>query len=392
MRSQKLVKVRARSPAPPKLSRASDRIEPLPLAMRLDAFADYIRAIDREIQASIEARTGAERLYWMMEYHLGWRDQQLRRARAPAGKRSRSLICLLSCGAVGGPMASLVPVAAAVELVHQFSLIFDDIQDGSPLRRNRPAVWSLWGVPQAINVAAGMQALVNTAVLRAARYGVPERRMVAVLHRMTETIMTLCEGQFRDLECETQRDLLTPAEYLEICAAKTASLIQTAAYLGALWGTHDVAKLRAFEEFGYGLGMAYQLFNDIEGVWGGPEKSGKLPDDLTNRKQTLPTLMAFEQAESDSAIRALRDKYCSAEPLSSADIALLHELLAAVDARTRCVEQLVGYKDLALRALERTGEENEYIERLRRLVAILLPTEPPLDVPIGRDRRSDDPA
>lgn len=335
-----------------------------------------MQAIDQEMQACIQARGPSLSLYGMMEYHLGWKGEDLQPTRAAAGKRSRSLICLLSCGALGGPVESLVPVAAAVELVHNFSLVFDDIQDHSPLRRGRPTVWKLWGVPQAINVAAGMQALVTEAVLRAVAYGAPEDRALAVLRRLNETVILLCEGQFRDLVSEADRAPMTAAEYLEICAAKTASLIQTAAYLGAFWGSRDGAQLQAFEEFGHGLGMAYQLFNDIEGIWGEVRVTGKVPDDITNRKRTFPILVAFEHGGGSKEGAALFSKYRSGQPFTRGDVAQLQELLARAQARAICLERLAEYKDLALRALERTGEENEYIDRLRRIVAILLPAVP----------------
>lgn len=373
MSSEKVLKGRSKPATASTIKRAPAPRPVRSIPPRFHAFSDYVQAIDREMQACIQARGSSLSLYGMMEYHLGWKGEDLQPRRAAAGKRSRSLICLLSCGALGGPMESLVPVAAAVELVHNFSLVFDDIQDASPLRRGRPTVWKLWGVPQAINVAAGMQALATEAVLRSISYGVSEDRALTVLRRLNETIILLCEGQFRDLQCETGRTPMTAAEYLEICAAKTASLIQTAAYLGAFWGTHDVAKLQAFEEFGHGLGMAYQLFNDIEGIWGEEPETGKLPDDIANRKRTFPILVAFEHGARSKEGVALFNKYRSDQPFSRVDVEQLQELLARAQARAICLEHLTAYKDLALRALERAGEENEYVDRLRRIVAILLP-------------------
>jgi geranylgeranyl diphosphate synthase, type I len=138
--------------------------------------AEMIPAVEEEMRSVLclgnEADTGAGEMFGMMQYHMGWVDAEFRPLDVPAGKRIRPVLCLLSCAAAGGDWQQAVPAAAAIELLHNFTLIHDDIQDNSPTRRGRDTVWQIWGVAQAINSGDAMFALAHTALYRLEDRGV----------------------------------------------------------------------------------------------------------------------------------------------------------------------------------------------------------------------------
>ncbi|MCL4369118.1 MAG: polyprenyl synthetase family protein, partial [Actinobacteria bacterium] len=133
--------------------------------------------IEREIAASLPEDPQPAAFHAMLRYPFGWVDEQLRPVRAPAGKRLRPTICLLCCEAAGGDYHLALPAAAAVEIVHNFSLVHDDVQDRSLERRHRPSVYALWGEAQAINVGDAMFTLGRRALLRLRNRGVPADRV-----------------------------------------------------------------------------------------------------------------------------------------------------------------------------------------------------------------------
>lgn len=255
----------------------------------------YIEAVEAAMRGLLDAPSPAvEPLYGLMRYHLGWADRNLRPASAPSGKRVRPLFCLLSCQATGGDWEKAVPLAAGLELIHNFSLIHDDIEDMSPTRHHRPTVWAEWGVPQAINTGDAMFALARVAVHDLASAGVPAETVLAILRRLEETSLALCRGQYLDMAFESQPQV-TLASYLEMIEGKTAALLAAAAETGALVGAGPDGPHAAFHSFGRDLGLAFQIVDDILGIWGDPAVTGKpAADDIRSRKKTLPVVYAME--------------------------------------------------------------------------------------------------
>ena len=259
-------------------------------ASRTDRLQAMNQALDREL-SRLAQRVGSSQsslLTEMVQYHLG-----LRKAGERPGKRLRANIALLTCEAFGKRYADALWAAVAVELAHNFSLVFDDVQDHDELRRGRPAVWKVWGPGQAINAGAALEALVTRAVidLLPARYADRTRPALVLL---TESMLALCRGQVLDLQFEQRVDVSVD-EYMEMVGLKTAALFECAARLGGLAaGVGDAALDRA-GKFGYHLGIAFQVIDDILGVWGSTAKTGKpMGSDLKNGKKTLPTLVALK--------------------------------------------------------------------------------------------------
>ena len=235
--------------------------------------------------------------YGMMRYHLGWADASLRPQTLPSGKRLRPILCLLACSEVGGDPGDALPAAAAIELLHNFSLIHDDIEDGDEMRRHRPTVWKLWGVPQAINAGDGMFTLAFAALQRLARRGVDPSTTLAALDIFTQTCLALTEGQHLDIGFES-RDQVSVNEYLRMIQGKTGALVGASVAIGGRVGDASEGAIHHLQQFGHATGLAFQIQDDILGIWGDPQMTGKaVGSDILRRKKSLPLLYALNNAQ-----------------------------------------------------------------------------------------------
>ena len=251
--------------------------------------------VEAELRSVLAERQSP--LYDMMRYHFGWTDENGNPQQGLVGKALRPTLCLLACEAVGGEYQRALPAAAAIELVHNYSLIHDDIQDDDRERRHRPTVWSIWGKPQAINAGTAMRILANIALLRLESHGVPLKKQWRIQRLLDETSLRLIEGQYLDISYESRFDI-TVSDYLKMIEGKTASLIACALEVGALLGTDDEDLIKGFRSIGRHMGLAFQIRDDLLGIWGNKEETGKpLASDIRRRKKTLPIVYALEKAQ-----------------------------------------------------------------------------------------------
>lgn len=273
----------------------------------------------------LPASPEAAEFYRMMEYHLGWRDERLAPATADTGKLIRPLLAILACRTLGGLDAHALPLAAALQLLHDFSLIHDDIEDHSPQRRGRATLWTLWGLEIGINTGDGLFAVAHRALYGLVDAGVEPTTVLAVLRGFEDTVLRICEGQHLDMTGEGRFDI-GEERYLQMIRCKTAALIRAATGLGALLATGDDAQVAAMYTFGEALGMAFQMQDDLLDIWGDPEQTGKpFAADLLQRKMSLPMVHAYQHAGSD---RATIERVYRQEQVEPADI---DELLALLD-------------------------------------------------------------
>jgi geranylgeranyl diphosphate synthase type I len=262
-----------------------------------------IRAAMAAAFPQAEARVAT--FYQMQEYHLGWRDLQLSPSEADPGKLIRPQLVLLACQAAGGDPAQAMPLAAGVQLLHDFTLIHDDIEDNSDTRRGRPTLWSVWGLAQGINAGDGMFVLAHLAIHRLSEAGVPADRTLAVLRRFDEVILAVCEGQYLDLSFEGNLRI-TPEDYLAMIGRKTAALVAGSCELGAMVAGAPPATVAALAAFGRSVGLAFQIEDDILGIWGAPEVTGKpRAADLYRRKLSLPVVHALAHAADGATLARL---------------------------------------------------------------------------------------
>lgn len=313
-----------------------------------------------------------ERFYEMARYHLGWIDESgdPTSAASALGKRIRPALVLLACESLGGKAVDARGAAAAVELIHNFSLVHDDIQDHSPTRRHRPTVWSRWGAEQAINVGDLIFALAQLALTRLGS-GRAELTLAA-LDELNRTCVLLVEGQYIDLALADATQC-TQADYFDMIERKTAALIACCCRLGALHAGADTASVHAFGEFGRELGVAFQLQDDILGVWG-TDATGKSADaDILERKKAIPAVLALAIDHPDA--ERLGAMYSDTAPLTAAQVAEVRALLTRLGVRARAEQMAREHHDLALRALANTGARGEASVLIEQLCASLLGRE-----------------
>jgi geranylgeranyl diphosphate synthase type I len=256
----------------------------------------------------------------LVGYHFGWWDRHGRPVNGKRGKALRPTLLLLSAAAMGGRPSDVARVAAAVELVHNFSLVHDDVMDGDRTRHHRPTVWHAFGADRAILAGDAMLALATRMV---AEYdGASTARVGEWLSRC---VVRLCEGQFGDLAFEGREDVALP-ECLAMVAGKTSALLECSCALGALLAGADHDRIDSLRAFGREFGVAYQLVDDMLGIWGDPAVTGKpVGADLVRRKKSLPVVAALTSRT--AAGRELAALYRADGPLDTGQVARASELV-----------------------------------------------------------------
>jgi geranylgeranyl diphosphate synthase, type I len=260
-------------------------------------------------------------------YHFGWWDERGNDTVTSGGKAIRPAVVLLAAAAVGGTPAGAVPAAAAVELVHNFSLLHDDVMDGDHTRHHRPTVWHVFGMGPAILAGDSLLTLALE-VLAASAHPAAQEGM----QMLGTAVQDLVEGQCADVDFE-QRDDVDLAECERMAARKTGALLGCAGGIGALFGGADPVRVGHLRAFGAHLGMAFQHADDLLGIWGDPAVTGKpIHTDLRNRKKTLPVVAALTSGT--PAGRSLAALYRSDEPLSDTEVSRAAELVERAGGRS----------------------------------------------------------
>jgi geranylgeranyl diphosphate synthase type I len=333
--------------------------------MSLEKFIQkMLPAIEDELMKAVALANapGLNQLTHMLAYHMGWEGEG---AGAEArGKRLRPILTLLTTATAGGDWKCALPAAAAVELVHNFSLIHDDIEDNSPLRRGRPTIWTRWGIAQAINTGDALFTLAYLSITRLAETVSPQAALQAS-RILQNTCLQLTQGQFLDL-CYEARDDLTLEAYWSMVSGKTAALLGACTEIGALTaGTAD-SNCASYRQFGIALGLAFQAQDDLLGIWGDEEVTGKSAEsDLLSGKKSLPVLFGLSQGG------AFAQRWSSGE-ITPNEIPGLVSMLEADGARAYTQEQIKLLTDKALNELEQSKPGGEAGSALKELAFGLL--------------------
>lgn len=335
--------------------------------------APIVAAIDAEMRAiRAEQQPVAPLLWAVVDHQFGWDlpAEAVDEARRVGGKKIRPLLMALVAQAVAGDYRPVLPAAAALEMLHNFTLIHDDVMDRSVERRHRPAVWTRWGTAQAINVGDGLYALSNIAITRLLRSGAPAHKVVRAAQTLSQACLWTCEGQVLDIDFEARADV-TPDEYLTMIAHKSGALIEAAAQIGALLSTDDEAVIAAYAEFALSLGIAFQIRDDALGIWGQEALTGKsATSDLRDKKKTYPVLVAFARAAAHD--RTTLQSLYARETLDDEAIATVLDILARGGAAGETDRVAQAHYERALAALDRTGIHNETQIIIRRLAEFLI--------------------
>jgi geranylgeranyl diphosphate synthase type I len=322
----------------------------------------YLPELDTLMREIVDSVTLSPDFGVMLRYPLGWVNADGTPYSQPTGKRIRPILLLLSAEAGGGQWRNALPAAAAVEFLHNFSLVHDDIQDASPTRHNRATVWQVWRIANAINIGDALFTLAYTALEKLSSTGLPPDILLGVWRVFNQTNLELTRGQHLDMRFENQPSVSVD-EYLSMLRGKTAALTAACAQIGALIGACDEQIAAHFATFGINLGIAFQIRDDILGIWGDPETTGKsAATDILARKKSLPILYGL--AKSKALVRLYARKQFGEAQVNDA-VAVLDKL----DARAYAEQLEAEYYQAALSALKETNLHNAAMEGLYRLTA-----------------------
>jgi geranylgeranyl diphosphate synthase type I len=356
-------------------------------AARADSFAHQDRpVISRESKSSVpldelfepimqaavaEIGNTAPLLEQIAAYHMGWRNADLSLVtgvRPNPGKRMRPRLAMLVTAALGADPALAAPVAASIELLHNFTLVHDDIQDKSHLRRHRPTVWSLWGEAQAINAGDALFASSHLALYAVADRAETAPLLARLAREFDRTTLAIVGGQTLDIENEGD-PTVTPERYLRTITGKTSAIVEFSAWAGGLVAGASEMQLADLAAFGLAAGLAFQIRDDLLGIWGTEAETGKTPaDDLRRRKQTLPILEL--RREITDTERAALDAFYAESESSEAEVAHMLVLLDRYRIRSHVEEEIRSYHHRATLALERVipRDENDAANQLYALL------------------------
>ena len=298
----------------------------------------------------------------MLTYHMGWTGEGA--GAEASGKRIRPLLVLLCTSSCGGDWQSALPAAAAVELVHNFSLVHDDIQDNSPIRRGRDTVWVKWGAPMAINAGDALFVISNQAILDLKNNYAPEVVLRAA-EILNNTCLDLTRGQYLDISYEERTDL-TIEDYWPMIAGKTAALLSACCHIGSLLGDADDSKQEAYRSFGHYLGLAFQVQDDILGIWGDESVTGKsAASDLVEGKNSLPVLAGLGK-------KGIFAERWAREPIRAEEVEEVRRSLAGEGGLIAAQDASKQMTDLALMSLREADPQGEAGGALSELADKLL--------------------
>jgi len=299
----------------------------------------------------------------MLRYAMGWVDAQDLPYHEQTGKRLRPVLLLLSNQAAGGDWHQALPAAAAVELLHNFSLIHDDIQDESEIRHNRPTVWKVWGMANAINAGDTMFTLAYTA-LEQLSGSLSAEQVIKIWRIFNVTNLELTRGQHLDMRFETQ-DQVQIDDYISMISGKSAALIAACTQIGAFIAQDDSTLAEHYRRFGSNVGIAFQIHDDILGIWGDPNITGKsAATDIISRKKSLPVLYGLSQNT------RLVELYQQVK-LEADDVQEAVNILDQLGTQDYARQQEQVYYERAMDALKDANPIGESADRLHRMVDFL---------------------
>ena len=330
-------------------------------------FAEYRADIGTALR---EALRNDDLVYTLLRYYMGWVDPEGNPTSGTEGKFLRPTLCLFSAEAIGGEREQAMPAAAALELIHNFSLIHDDIQDRDETRHHRKTLWAVWGIPKAL-VAGNVLRIVADSTLDDIRSkGVPTSRAIAVVNQLTQAYLEMIEGQYLDISFEGQSEIGLK-QYLDMIARKTGALIRCSFTMGALIGSPNAKVADAFQESGRALGFIFQVRDDILGIWGDEESTGKpVGADIRRKKNSFPAVYAMSEAKGEDK-RHLLSIYGKEEP-SDTDVEDVLHIMDGLNVREHAHALAVEEGGVAVDALATVEMDERARFEYESLVEFLL--------------------
>lgn len=329
----------------------------------------YTSEIEDTIKRMLE--TAPLFIQGVITYHFGWVDQNFEPANFKKGKMLRPTICLLVFEALTGHYKEALPVAGAIELIHNFTLIHDDIEDGDRERRGRPTAWAIWGQPLAINVGDFLYTLAFKCLYQLDSTKFAPETVFSVFRLINESCLNLTAGQDLDIRFERIQDVSTDM-YIDMVYKKTGALIEAAIISGATLGTTDQEIIKNYHQFAQNIGIAFQVRDDILGIWGDTAETGKSAEnDLRRKKKTLPIIYMLERS-SGQRREKLETLYATPEPLADDQIEFVRENLEWAGAYNYAQNTAGAYRQTAFAALNRIGISNQAQSELEIIAKFLV--------------------
>lgn len=330
-------------------------------------FTEYRADIGNALRAALG---NEDPVYSLLRYYMGWVDTEGNATTGTEGKYLRPTLCLFSCEAVGGARERAMPAAAAMELIHNFSLIHDDIQDRDETRHHRKTLWAIWGIPKALVAGNVLRIVADSTLDDLQSVGVSSSRALPVVEQLTQAYLEMIEGQYLDISFEGQSEVGLK-QYLDMIARKTGALIRCSFTMGALIGSQNIGDANAFRESGRALGFLFQVRDDILGIWGDEESTGKpVGADIRRKKNAFPAVYAMSQAQGEDK-RHLLSIYCKSE-LSDADVEDVLHIMDVLNVREHAHTLAVEEAEVAMDALAAVEMEHSARREYENLLEFLL--------------------
>jgi geranylgeranyl diphosphate synthase type I len=306
---------------------------------------------------SLSRQNQDDTLFNMLCYHLGWEE-----TKRYQGKRIRPLFLLLTTETAGGSWENAVAAAASVELIHNFSLIHDDIEDKSHYRRGRQTLWITNNLPLALNAGDAMFALSFISLGKLSKSN-SRKISLKAFHLLSRACLLLTKGQHLDISFEAL-DRISVYQYLEMIEGKTAALLAISSKIGAMIADADPRTQELYYDLGKNIGLAFQINDDILGIWGNPEKTGKsAATDLLTRKKTLPILFGLSQ---NGIFKEMWESEMAPEKIS-----ILADQLRREGAYEFAINKAEEFTKMAVNALDNSNPTGPAVEALEELIQAL---------------------
>jgi len=288
-------------------------------------------------------------VYKLLEYAMGWIDEDGRPVSKSKGKALRPTLCLLSSVASGGTIQSALPAAVALELIHNFSLIHDDIQDKDKIRHHRRTVWAVWGNSKALVAGDVLKIIADRSLTDVKDKGLNSIISNRINGLLTEAYLEMIEGQYLDLDYERRTDVGI-SNYLDMVSRKTGALIRSSMNIGALLGSEDDSVADTFRKCGSAVGYLFQVRDDILGIWGQETLTGKpVGSDIRRRKNTFPVVYTISKI-GGSDKRELLHIY-QKDNIDDNDVQSVLEIMDKVDTRSYAQDFAQSCRDDAVKLL-----------------------------------------
>ncbi len=317
-------------PNPAQSSSPTNKAPSLPIF-----FSRYQARIDEALRAELLGRESD--IYDIHRYYMGWQEIDGSDSNSTGGKRMRPTLAMLAADAVGGDLERAIPIAVALEYVHNFSLIHDDLEDMDLVRHHRPTVWAVWGESTAIVSGNAMLKIADAAARKLRLAGVDDSVALEAEAELTTHYLKMMEGQYLDISFETEESV-TVEQYLDMIERKTGALIEASIYLGSLVAPRlgpDRRKATALKAIGHDLGRIFQIRDDVLGVWGGEETGKPVGADIKRKKKALPAVHALSTSTGATA-RRLQQIFRTEGDLEEEDVHVVLEVMENLGTHDYC--------------------------------------------------------